>query len=111
VIFRESDEAEHFWVIASGRVAISRDGDDIVERGPGELIESFAAFGHSRRQYTATAVEPVIMLAIDKDVLFDRMEEHFELTRSVMAYIAAKWEVINQSAVVAQDSSTLQGGG
>jgi CRP-like cAMP-binding protein len=111
VIFTEDEESETFWAIAAGKVEIRRDGGPVVVRGPGELIESFAAFGHSRRQYTATAVEPVIMLAIDKDVLFDRMEEHFELTRSVMAYIAAKWEVINQSAVVAQDSSTLQGGG
>jgi hypothetical protein len=39
------------------------------------------------------------------------MEEHFELTRSVMAYIAAKSDVINQSQVSAQESSTLHGGG
>lgn len=111
VIFKEGDESETFWVIAAGRVKISRGGSKVVERGPGELIESFAAFGAARRQYTATAVVPVTMLAIDKDVLFDRMEEHFELTRSVMAYIASKWDVINQSSVDAQSSSTLQGGG
>lgn len=111
VIFSEDEESETFWAIAAGRVEINRGGSRVVERGPGELIESFAAFGHVRRQYTATATRPVIMLAIDKDVLFDRMEEHFELTRSVMAYIASKWDVINQSAVDAQASSTLQGGG
>lgn len=111
VIFREGQEAESFWVIAAGRVAISRDGETIVERGPGELIESFAAFGNHRRQYTSTAVTAVVMVAVDKEVLFDRMEEHFELTRSVMAYIAAKWDLINQSTVLAQDTSTLHGGG
>ena len=111
VIFEEGEESETFWAIAAGKVKISRGGKTLVERGAGELIESFAAFGHTRRQYTATATEPVIMVAVEKDVLFDRMEEHFELTRSVMAYIAAKWDLINQSSVEAQQSSTLQGGG
>lgn len=110
VIFREGDEAENFWVIAAGRVAISRDGEEIVERGPGELIESFAAFGHQRRQYTSSAVTDVVMLALDKEVLFDRMEEHFELTRSVMAYVADEWARINQSDAMESGRSTLEGG-
>lgn len=109
VLFRQGDQAGTFWVIASGTVEISRDRRRHAVRGAGELIESFASFGHAVRQYTARALAPLVMVAIDKEELFDRMEEHFELTRSVMAYIARAREALNRSE--AEGRSTLQGAG
>jgi CRP-like cAMP-binding protein len=110
VLFRQGEESGTFVAVASGEVSLDRGGAEVARRGPGELVEGLAAFAHEHRQYTATAVEPVVLITIEKDELFDRMEEHFELTRSVMAYVADEWERINRSDAMESGRSTLEGG-
>ena len=107
VLFREGDVSNRFWVVADGRVEISRDGVREAERGPGELVESAAAFGHLERQFTAKAATDILLVVIEEEELFDRMEEHFELMRSVLAYLAVKWEQVNEAlALGAAETST-----
>ncbi len=111
VLFRQGDHSNRMAVVAEGRVEIESDGKREAVRGPGELIESYAAFGHQRRLYTAKATTPVVLVSVNEGELFDRMEEHFELTRSVMGYLARKFEQINDSMAARTGSFKVAGTG
>lgn len=63
VIFKEHDEAEHLYVIASGRIAVTRDSLDgresvlvLMERG--DLIGEMPLFDGHTRSANAKALEP-----------------------------------------------------
>ena len=107
VLFREGDPSDNFWVIASGRVQIQRKEPPFeVERGPGDLVEAYAAFGSKHRAFTATATTPITVLDIHREDLFDQMEAHFELTRSVLAFLASEREKFNQLVANTPDYPT-----
>jgi CRP-like cAMP-binding protein len=93
VLFRQGDPSTIFWMVANGRVVAERETPRIrAVRGPGDLVENIAAFGSSERQYTATAESDVTLLLVDKEDLLDRIEEHFDLARSIMSYLGLERE-------------------
>jgi CRP-like cAMP-binding protein len=58
--------------------------------GPGDLAEHNASFAGGARRFTATALSETVVLGIDREALHDRMEEHFDLVRSVLAFLAGE---------------------
>ena len=93
VLFRQGDPSTVIWMIASGRVVAARETPRVrTVRGPGDLVENIAAFGSNERQYTATAESEVTVLLVDKEDLLDRIEEHFDLARSIMSYLGLERE-------------------
>jgi len=72
VVIREGDVADRFYVIAEGRVRITQrapDGSDRVlrEQGPDEVFGEIGLLRSSPRTATVTAIEPGLLLALDRD--------------------------------------------
>ncbi|CAN5660628.1 hypothetical protein BH11MYX1_BH11MYX1_09150 [soil metagenome] len=50
------------------------------------------------RLATATAVTPAIVLQIERDDLMDRIEEHFDLAMTLLAFVASEQQQVNEAS-------------
>ena len=50
------------------------------------------------RRSTAIAVTPAIVLQLERDDLIDRIEEHFDLGMTLLAFVAAEQERVNEAS-------------
>lgn len=91
-VFRRGEAAGRFHLVAQGVVEASREAPALVARfGPGDLVCGYGALGSADDQYVASARTPAVVLAFSEEDFFDVMEEHFDLTRSVLAGIASDY--------------------
>jgi MFS family permease len=74
VVIREGDPADRFYIIDSGRVRVTQhdgpDGHDeheLREMGPNEVFGEIGLMRSSPRTATVTAIEPGLLLALDRD--------------------------------------------
>lgn len=70
----EGDRGTTAYVVVSGTLLVTRDGEEIGRIGPGELAGELALVRGERRNATLTAATPVIVIALDR-AAFDRHRE------------------------------------
>lgn len=91
VLFTEGQSSERVWIVARGGVRLTRVASPLVlYRGPAELVTHLAELTVGPRAFTATAAVATVLLGIHREDLVDRLEEHFELARSILAFLAAE---------------------
>jgi CRP-like cAMP-binding protein len=88
------------FVVARGMVELERiEPPGLARFGPGSLVGGTAALGHIEHRYRARAVDDSVVLRLRDEDLFDVMEDHFDLARSVFADLATQRErVLNRLA-------------
>ena len=92
IVFRRGEAAGKFYLVAEGVVEVEHQAPSLVARfGRGDLVCGYGALGNADNQYVAAARSPAIMFWFGEEDFFDIMEEHFDLTRSVLAGIAADY--------------------
>jgi CRP/FNR family transcriptional regulator, cyclic AMP receptor protein len=65
-----------FFVIESGTVAVTKDGEHVADLGPGDFFGEIAIVEHERRTATVVATSPVtaiVMLGRDFETMADAM--------------------------------------
>ena len=67
VVVRQGEPAAEFYVVASGEVAVARDGREVRRLGPGEAFGEIALLEPGPRTATVTALAPTRLLALDRD--------------------------------------------
>ncbi len=93
VVFERGEAAGKFYVVAGGVVEARHEAPDLVARfRRSDLVCGYGAFGKADNEYVAAALAPSVVLSFREEDFFDVMEEHFELTRSVLAGIASDYE-------------------
>lgn len=104
-LFREGDAGETLDAVAGGRIAIERATPPLrAAFGAGSLVGGLASLAAPRAAFDARAAETSLVLRLRKDDVFDVMEDHFELTRSILASVNEE-----RSALMARHG-TLDGG-
>jgi CRP-like cAMP-binding protein len=97
-LFRVGEVTGVFYVVARGMVELERQAPRISARfGPASIVGGSAAFGDVERSYAARAIQDSVLLRIPEEDFFDVMEDHFDLARSVFAYIAAEREAVMEA--------------
>ncbi len=90
-LFRQGDDAGVLHVVRSGRIEVNRDEPVMGARfGRGGLVGGPSSLGHDTFAFTARAVTAASVIAIRHEDLFDVMEDHVEVLRSVFAYLASE---------------------
>jgi len=67
VIIRQGDEGDLVYVIAQGRVTVSRDGEYLRELGPADVFGELALILDVPRTATVTASEPVVLRTLGRE--------------------------------------------
>jgi CRP-like cAMP-binding protein len=95
VLFKQGDPAAAIYIVVRGLLELERI-DPLIMATFGErtLVGGFASLGSSDHPYTARARDASTVLALDKEDLFDLLELHFELVRSIFAGVAAEREQV-----------------
>ncbi len=85
VVFREGDHGDRFYILESGEVEI------LGKRfGPGESFGEIALLRDVPRTATVTAVTPLVLQAIERDVFIPAVTGHGEAVESVENVIATR---------------------
>jgi CRP-like cAMP-binding protein len=81
--------------IVDGEVVAERAAPDVVRfYGPGDLVCGAAILGRVAEDWRARATRPTRGISIPVAALFDLMEEHFDLVRSVLAALGARRQLL-----------------
>jgi CRP-like cAMP-binding protein len=92
-LFRAGEVTGVFFVVAKGTIELEHEHTRRRYRfGPGSIAGGSAAFGDVERLYTARARRDSVLLRLREEAFFDVMEDHFDLARSVLGFIAGERE-------------------
>jgi CRP-like cAMP-binding protein len=90
-LFRAGEVRAVFYVVVSGCIELRREHPPGVARfGPATLVGGVPAIGDAERLYSAHALRDSVLLCFREVDFFDVMEDHFELARCVLAFIASE---------------------
>ena len=89
VLHEANEPTTTIWFVALGQVRADRDEPPTAGRfGPGDLLSAHAAIAYDSTLFRATAETDVVVLRIQKEDLFDLMEDHSRLTQKGFAFVA-----------------------
>lgn len=91
-VFQEGEARPTLYVVVSGVIELRFAGQREVRVGPFGVLSAAAALSGQLGQYSARASTPAVLLEIQNEDYYDQSEEHPELTRAAMAYLASERE-------------------
>ncbi len=95
-LFRQDDSADHFFVVASGRIKLYRlsaEGDEKIMGlvGPrGSFAEGVLFMDQPRYPVNAQALEPSTVIGLDRAIYFAILRDSFPTCLSVMAEVTGR---------------------
>jgi CRP-like cAMP-binding protein len=101
VVVQQGDRGDHFYILTSGKVAISIDGRVVRHQGAGESFGEIALLRRVPRTATVEAVEPTEMVVLDRRVFL-------EAVTGVPASAAAADAVIAERMSAAPSPATIR---
>jgi CRP-like cAMP-binding protein len=80
-------------LVARGLVQVDRAEPKLSARfGPRSIVGGFATLGEQKSTLTVRALRPSLLLKLSEERLCDVMEDHFDLSRSILAHGASERE-------------------
>ncbi len=90
-VFSEGETPTATYLVARGRVElVSAHLEVPVVYSAGSLVGGYAALAEGSRRVSARALDRATLLVLRNEELYDLLEDHFELARSLIAYMAAE---------------------
>jgi CRP-like cAMP-binding protein len=98
VLIEDGAVDAHLFAIVEGRVRVHRGDETLVELGPGVTVGELAALVPQPRTASVTALEPTLVLRLDKAVLDDLLADWPELAHGVIGALVARLRSIADQA-------------
>jgi MFS family permease len=95
VVVRQGDPAADFYVVATGEVAVSRDGREVRRLGPADSFGEIALLESGPRTATVTTAAPTRLLVLDRDGFVAAITGHRptdDLARQGVAFLRSEDE-------------------
>ena len=83
-VYREADPPTAMYLILEGRVRLHRGELEVTVAGPGEVFGTWSLFDDEPMVVTATSLEAVRLLRIDKEDFVDLLADHVEITQGIL---------------------------
>lgn len=98
-LFSSGDGVTKLHLVASGIVVTHRHDERVVaEFGPQQIVGDLEVLGRRRHEAWARARTPAVTIDLEVEDLFDIAEDHFDLWRSMLSYVARQRARVNESA-------------
>ncbi|MEJ7602059.1 MAG: cyclic nucleotide-binding domain-containing protein [Kofleriaceae bacterium] len=88
-------------VLVQGAVDLALPGGRVARRTGPALLAHVEELADTPRITSAVAATPVIALQVDREEMLDQVEDHFDLARALLRYLAANQDAIEDVAVSA----------
>jgi CRP/FNR family transcriptional regulator, cyclic AMP receptor protein len=90
LLMEEGAVEAHLYVVVEGRLKVHRANRTLVELGPGASVGELAVLVPAPRAASVTALEPTLVLRVDKAVLDELLVDWPELAHGVIAELVAR---------------------
>ncbi len=84
VIYLEGDRPDSMYMVISGKVRLSRSGQEVMVAGEQDVFGTWALFDDEPRVATATTLEETRVLRIDQEDFVDLLADYVAITQSVL---------------------------
>jgi CRP-like cAMP-binding protein len=98
VLIEEGAVEAHLFAIVEGSVRVHRGDQTILELGPGRTVGELAALVPQPRTASATALEPTLVLRLDKAILDELLADWPELAHGVIDALVARLAAVADHA-------------
>lgn len=88
-VIEEGAVEDHLFAIVHGSLRVHRGGETLAILGPGATVGELAALVPEPRAATVTALEPSLLLRIDKRLLDDLLADRPALATGIIASLVA----------------------
>ncbi len=102
LVFAEDDEAAHLYIVAAGRVAISRASPDgreslLALMEPDDLFGEMSLFDHGTRSAQARALEQSVIVEVPYRLISELYERHPTLLHRVVGLLAQRLRTVDEA--------------
>lgn len=100
-LFKEGDDGDHLYVVASGKVKLgtkSQDGREnlLMILGPGDMFGELSLFDSGPRTATATAITESRLLSVGQERVIPWLKEHPEVALQLLSRLATRLRRTNE---------------
>ena len=92
MVFERGEPLQSLLLVARGRVDLEDSAGTVHPFGPSSLLGGFFAFARPETEYRARAGTAALTLRVRQDDLFDVMEDHHEMIRSIFRHLTFERE-------------------
>jgi CRP-like cAMP-binding protein len=86
----QGDIGHEAFVVVDGSASVTRDGNEVVELGPGAVFGEMALIDRRPRNASVTATTPMRVLVIGKREFSGLLDEAADFRNSIMSALAAR---------------------
>jgi CRP/FNR family transcriptional regulator len=90
VLYKENDPPSGLYVVISGAVAVTRNGQLIERVGPSGSLGIWALFDDQPRLTAAKAVEPSQLLFVPREDFYDVLSDHVDMIQGVFKQLVER---------------------
>ncbi|MGZ3440999.1 MAG: cyclic nucleotide-binding domain-containing protein, partial [Polyangia bacterium] len=85
-VLREGEAGDACYLIASGKVRVTKAGVQVAELGPGSFFGEFAVLSDQRRHASVQATEPLELLEIRRELIDELVAAHPGVARTLRTF-------------------------
>ena len=104
-IFQEGDFGDSMFIILSGKISITNEGQSIAMLEKGQCIGEMSLLDQQPRSAGAIAMEDSVLLKIDQESFYELMASKPEIMREIMKILTQRVRDINKKFTESRQSS------
>ena len=90
IIYKEGDHPDSMYMVISGKVRLSRSGQEVMVAAEQDVFGTWALFDDEPRVATAATLEETRVLRIDQEDFVDLLADYVAITQSVLKTMVKK---------------------
>jgi CRP-like cAMP-binding protein len=96
VLMRQGASGGEMFIIATGRVLVERDGQELAHLGRGDVVGEMALLSEAPRTATVTATEPTTLFVLAHREFHSLMDQSAEVRRCVFDAVATRIRMLEE---------------
>jgi len=85
-VLREGEAGDACYLVAAGKVRVTKSGVEVAELGPGSFFGEFAVLSDQRRHASVATVEPVELLEIRRELIDELVSAYPGVARTLRTF-------------------------